>query len=74
MFSGYGFAEGINSISEQLFVQTTGIVGSLVYTAVVTYILLKIVGLMTNGIRVDEEQEVNGLDLVEHDESGYNLN
>ena len=72
-FSGFGFAEGITTISGQLFVQSTGIVASLVYTAVVTYILLKIVGFMTNGIRVDEEQEVNGLDLVEHDESGYNL-
>jgi len=72
-FSGYGFAEGISSMSEQLMVQTTGIVSTLVYTAVVTYVLLKLVGMMTNGLRVDEEQEVNGLDLVEHDESGYNL-
>ena len=38
-----------------------------------TYILLKLVGLMTGGLRVDEEQEVNGLDQAEHEEAGYHL-
>ncbi|WP_077339301.1 ammonium transporter [Pseudocolwellia agarivorans] len=73
VFSGFGFAEGITTMSEQVFVQLTGIVSTLVYTAIVTYILLKLVGLMTGGLRVDEEGEENGLDLVDHDESGYNL-
>jgi Amt family ammonium transporter len=73
VFSGYGFAEGITTMFEQVSVQLIGIVSTLVYTAVVTYILLKIVGVVTGGIRVDEEQEVNGLDQVEHEESGYNL-
>jgi Amt family ammonium transporter len=72
-FKGFGFAEGISTMTEQLTVQTIGIVSTLVYTAIVTYLLLKIVGWMTGGLRVDEENEVNGLDLVEHDESGYNL-
>ena len=73
VFSGFGFAEGITTMAEQVGVQLIGIVSTLVYTAVVTYILLKLVGLMTNGLRVDEEQESNGLDQVEHEESGYNL-
>lgn len=73
VFSGFGFAEGISTMSEQVYVQTVGILSTLAYTAVVTYILLKIVGLMTSGLRVDEEGEENGLDLVDHDESGYNL-
>lgn len=73
VFSGFGFAEGITSMAEQVGVQLIGIVSTLVYTAVVTYILLKLVGLMTDGLRVDEEQESNGLDQVEHEESGYNL-
>ena len=60
-------------MGEQVYVQSLGIVSTLVYTAVVTYVLLKLVGLMTNGLRVDEEGEENGLDLVDHDESGYNL-
>jgi Amt family ammonium transporter len=73
VFSGFGFAEGISTMAEQVGVQLIGIVSTLVYTAVVTYILLKLVGFMTNGLRVDEEQESNGLDQVEHEESGYNL-
>ncbi len=73
VFSGFGFAEGITTVVEQVSVQLIGIVSTLIYTAVVTYLLLKLVGLMTGGLRVDEEQEVNGLDLVEHEETGYNL-
>jgi Amt family ammonium transporter len=73
VFSGFGFAEGISTMTEQVEVQLIGIISTLLYTAIVTYILLKLVGLMTKGLRVDEEQEVNGLDQVEHEESGYNL-
>ena len=73
VFSGFGFAEGITSMGEQINVQVIGIVATLVYTAVVTYILLKLVSLMTGGLRLDEEDEITGIDLTEHDESGYNL-
>jgi Amt family ammonium transporter len=73
VFSGFGFAEGITSMAEQVGVQLVGIISTFIYTAIVTYILLKLVSLMTQGLRVDEEQEVNGLDQVEHEESGYNL-
>jgi Amt family ammonium transporter len=73
VFSGFGFAEGIETMTEQVGVQFIGIVSTFAYTAVVTYILLKLVGVMTKGLRVDEEHEVNGLDQVDHEESGYNL-
>ncbi len=73
VFSGFGFADGIETMGEQIGVQLIGVLSTLVYTAVVTYVLLKIVGLMTSGLRVDEEQEVTGLDQMEHEESGYNL-
>ena len=73
VFSGFGFAEGINTMAEQVGVQLIGILSTLIYTGLVTYVLLKLVSLMTNGLRVDEEQEMNGLDQVEHEESGYNL-
>jgi len=72
-FSGFGFAEGIATMGEQVGVQLIGIISTFIYTAVVTYILLKLVGLMTSGLRVSEEQEVNGLDQSEHEETGYNL-
>ncbi len=70
VFSGYGFADGV-SMSEQLNVQFIGAAVTLAYTAVVTYIILKVVTLLTRGIRVDEETETLGLDLSQHEESGY---
>jgi Amt family ammonium transporter len=73
VFSGFGFAEGISTMAEQVGVQLVGIFSTLIYTAVVTYIILKLVGLMTGGLRVGEEQEVNGLDQSDHEESGYHL-
>jgi Amt family ammonium transporter len=73
VFSGFGFADGIETMGEQVGVQLIGVLSTLAYTAIVTYVLLKIVGLMTSGLRVDEEIEVNGLDQMEHEESGYNL-
>ncbi len=73
VFSGFGFADGITSMGGQVWVQLIGIGSTFVYTAVVSYVLLKVVGLLTNGLRVSEEQEISGLDLVEHEESGYNL-
>jgi Amt family ammonium transporter len=72
IFSGNGFSEGISSIGGQLTVQATGVVATLAYTAVVTFILLKVVGALV-GLRVDGDEETQGLDLVLHDERGYDL-
>jgi Amt family ammonium transporter len=72
IFSGNGFSDGISSIGGQLMVQGTGVLATLVYTGVVTFILLKIVGALV-GLRVDDDQETQGLDLVLHDERGYDL-
>jgi Amt family ammonium transporter len=70
IFSGQGLDV---SIAEQLGVQLIGIITVGVYTAIVTYILLKVSGLLTGGLRVTEEEETQGLDLVLHEESGYKL-
>lgn len=70
IFSGYGFADGIASMGGQLKVQLIGVVATIVYTAVVTYIILKIVDLLL-GLRVSKEQEIEGLDIVMHEERGY---
>ncbi|ORU91687.1 MAG: ammonia channel protein [Cycloclasticus sp. symbiont of Poecilosclerida sp. M] len=73
VFSGYGFADGISSISDQLSVQAIGVVATVSFTAVATFVILKLVGVVTGGLRVDEEAEIQGLDVVSHEESGYNL-
>ena len=72
-FSGYGYAAGIKTMLGQVSVQLVGIGSVIIYTAIVSYLLFKLVALMTNGLRVEKEQEITGLDLIEHDESGYNL-
>jgi len=72
LFSGNGFSDGISTIGGQLVVQATGVVATFVYTAVASWVLFKIVDLLV-GLRVDDEEETIGLDLVLHDERGYDL-
>ncbi|HLS98018.1 MAG: ammonium transporter [Porticoccaceae bacterium] len=71
VFSGQGYNEGM-TMGSQLQVQAIGVVATLVYTAVVTWVLLKVLGLLM-GLRVDGEQETVGLDLSLHDERGYDI-
>ena len=71
VFSGQGYNEGMNMAS-QVQVQIVGIVATFVYTAIVTFVLLKLVDAML-GLRIDDEDETMGLDLAEHDERGYDL-
>lgn len=72
-FSGFGYAEGISTMLGQVTVQLIAIGSTILYTAVVSYVLFKLVALMTKGLRVSKEQETTGLDLTEHDEVGYNF-
>jgi len=71
VFSGQGYAEGMAMLS-QLKVQAIGVISVLIFTAVVTYLILKLVDMMV-GLRVDAEQETYGLDLSQHDERGYDI-
>lgn len=71
ILSGQGYAEGM-TMGSQLVVQLTGITATLIYTAVLTYIVLKIVNGLT-GLRVTQEEESVGLDIVLHDERGYDM-
>ena len=71
VFSGQGYNEGM-TMASQLQVQAIGVIATLVYTAVVTWVLLKVLGLLM-GLRVDAEQETIGLDLSLHDERGYDI-
>ena len=72
LFSGNGFSDGIDGIGGQLGVQLTGIVATFVYTAVTSWILLRAVNVFVP-LRVDQEDETAGLDIVLHDERGYDL-
>jgi len=69
MFGG----QGANlPMMQQLVVQLLGISAVFVYTAVVTFLLLKLCGIFIPW-RVDDKVEVEGLDVDQHNESGYSL-
>jgi len=71
IFSGQGYADGI-TMGDQVAIQLVGIGATLVYTAVLTFVILKVVNLVA-GFRVSVEEETTGLDIVLHDERGYDL-
>jgi Amt family ammonium transporter len=68
---GSGLAEGV-SMGAQVTKQFIGAAATIVYGGVVSFILLKVIDAII-GLRVTVEQEQEGLDLVLHDEAGYNL-
>jgi Amt family ammonium transporter len=72
ILSGRGLADGV-SIGSQIGIQVFGILVVGLYTAVFTIILLKMVSLVTGGIRVSKDDEEQGLDIVDHDEKGYSI-
>ena len=72
IFSGNGFSDGVSTIGGQLGIQLTGIAATFVYTAIVSWILLRVVDAIVT-VRVDQEDETAGLDIVLHDERGYDL-
>ncbi|QDZ93170.1 ammonium transporter [Shewanella decolorationis] len=73
IFSGYGFASVNPTMLDQLGAQAIGVIATFTYTAIVTWLLFIVVGKILGGLRVNIEQEVNGLDLSEHEETGYSL-
>jgi Amt family ammonium transporter len=72
IFSGNGFSDGVESIGGQLGIQATGVAATFLYTLVASYVILKIVDMLI-GLRVTGDEETQGLDLVLHDERGYDL-
>ena len=68
---GVGYAEGV-TMGSQLSVQLTGVIATIVFTAVATYAILKLVDVLV-GLRVTDEQETEGLDISQHEERGYIL-
>jgi len=57
---------------QQLLIQGTAVLVTLVYTAVVTFVIYKLVDLLV-GMRVSEKEELMGLDLTQHRERAYTV-
>jgi Amt family ammonium transporter len=68
-FSGLGLAEGQTAIS-QFIIQFKAVALTVIWTAFFTYLILKFTSLLVS-LRVDEQEEIEGLDLRSHGEKGY---
>ena len=68
-FSGLGLPEGQTAIS-QFIVQFKAVVLTVIWTSVFTYLILKATSLIVP-LRVEEQEEIEGLDLRSHGEKGY---
>jgi len=69
---GTGFGEGIDTIGQQVWAQFLSLVVTVVFSGVLSFIILKIVDAIV-GLRVEEDEELEGLDLALHGERGYDL-
>lgn len=66
-----GFGQ-VEDIAAQVWVQFKGVIFTVGYTAIATFVILKVIDLVM-GLRVGEEEETVGLDLTLHNERGYSL-
>ena len=70
-FGGIGLGDGV-TMGSQLGVQATGIVATIIWSALVTYIIC-IALKMTIGLRVSDNDAIDGLDFADHGEKSYNM-
>jgi Amt family ammonium transporter len=64
-----GLAEG-TTMASQVWSQFVGVAFTIIYCAVLSFVILKIVDALV-GLRVTEEDEDRGLDISLHNEQGY---
>ena len=67
-FGGVGLE---NSISDQVMIQIVGIIFTIIWCGIFTYIALRVTNSIV-GLRITDEDEQTGVDLSEHGEKGYN--
>ena len=66
---GLGLKEGI-SMLDQVGIQAIGIVVTIIWSALFSYVILKLLDKWL-GLRVTQDEEVQGLDTALHEETGY---
>jgi Amt family ammonium transporter len=71
VLGGVGFGDTM-TLQSQLGVQATGVLSAAVWSAGISYALIKITEVLV-GVRVVPDVETQGLDLSTHGESGYNV-
>ena len=68
---GMGLGEGVSAVN-QLGVQVVGIIATFAWCAALSFVLLKAINAIVP-LRVSGDEETEGLDIVLHEEAGYNL-
>ena len=69
VFGGLGLADGVTAGS-QFMVQLSSVAITVLWTGIASYVILTVIGAMI-GLRVDQQDEIEGLDLSQHGERGY---
>ena len=64
---------GAEYIENNLKGQIVSVIVTIIWSGVVTYIALKIADVFCGGIRSTEDEEIQGLDVADHGEEGYQL-
>jgi len=59
-----------DGIGAQLWIQIKSVIFTVVYTGVLTAVILKVLD-ATMGLRISDEEEQEGIDITSHDERGY---
>ena len=68
-FGGLGLGDGVTA-GGQFMVQLSSVAITVLWTGVASYVILKVIGMLV-GLRVDQQDEIEGLDLSQHGERGY---
>jgi Amt family ammonium transporter len=68
----FGGVAGIESIGSQVLIQATGVLFTVVWSGVITFVIFQIIKL-TIGLRPTQDAEREGLDTAEHGERGYEV-
>ena len=58
----------------QVLIQVISVIATMIYAFTISFVLAKILDKAMGGIRVEESEEIGGLDTNLHEESAYNLN
>ncbi len=77
LFANPAITEGAKGLffgnPKQLLIQVISIVGTIIYSAIGTLIVVYVTKVITNGLRVDEETEILGLDNALHGERAFEI-
>lgn len=70
-FGGVGFAEGV-TMGSQFGVQFLGVVATIAWSAIASFLIIKTTQAIC-GLRVSEDETIEGLDFTSHGEKGYHF-